>query len=126
MTYVNTKPVICEATGIDDNGEYTYTEFGTSQEKKEIKDDIDGYDIYAPYEHIMLVPILDPRYESVQYSDVDGYELVDVIYYDKIKSSKYSLPEVKLKGSWALYTNNVTVKRQISDDEFIEFGVPVE
>ena len=34
LTYVNTKPVICEATGIDDNGEYTYTEFGTSQEKK--------------------------------------------------------------------------------------------
>ena len=123
LTYVNTKPVICEATGIDNNGIYGYTNFGIPQESsEEVQQEVqqvDDYHVFEPNEHILLVPIPDPSTDGVQYLTIDGYELVGVTYYEFGWFALYG-------GSWAVYTNNAPVKCMGVDGEYLEFGEPVE
>ena len=119
ISFVNTEPVICEATGIDENGGYVYTDFGILEEKSEPKEEIDGYEVFGVNEHILLIPITDHRNYNYQYTNVDGYEIIDIVFYESGKTPVYS-------GSWALYTNNVPVKCQKVQGEYTEFGTPIQ
>ena len=118
--YVNEEEVSAIPTGVDNNNEYIYGDFGltefSSKREEETNDTID----YNPGEHILLVPISKPRSDTqVMYHE--GYTVEDIASYTFGRSKFYG-------GGYILYTNTEPVRCRITNEnrKCLEFGTPIE
>ena len=126
--YVNNEAVMCSSNGLNSDGEAVYNSFGTPEQVHSYEEEqTDGY-TFKPYEHIVSVPLSDPNDDIIQYDNIEGYELVDVI----ISATNTNRSPSMYKGSVAIYTNTVPVKcnsnkfnNTLNTVEYLEFGTPL-
>ncbi len=128
ILYTNEYPVECYSF-FDEGTEHIYNEFGTplGYEKKDNNVDNDGTKDFGIGEHIISVPIKDPRNYTIQHIGYDGYEAVGIAI------SSYGKSDVLSNwygGGAILYVNTEPVRCEISYYEgekgcYASFGTPI-
>ena len=118
LVYTNTEPVLCKCTGLDDNQEYVFTDFGYPENEHQFLEDTD-IKVFQEGEHIISVPITNPQNQNQQYEYHEGYEIVNVSFHTYGKT-------VQFGGASALYVNTEPVECERMNGEYTSFGTPVE
>lgn len=118
ILYVNTDTVICTATGMNEEGNYVYSDFGTPQNPV-IHEENDGITIFDTGEHVIAKPISNPTDDNQQYPTQEGYEVIGMDFYTTNTSGFYG-------GGWVLYRNTTPVVCVKTDGEYNTFGTPIE
>ena len=124
LLFVNRYPVICHGSGLDNDGNIIYSNFGEAigyVKPEEVKSKF--LKKFYEGEHILCVPIVeDPIKENKQYPYHEGYEVVGIAT---------TCDELSFDGACLLYVNNVPVtcsltKEKDGKEYYLTFGVPVE
>ena len=117
--YSNNELVEVKSTGIDENGNPIYGEFGkVLYSKGRVTDEDTEYITYQPGEHILAVAIPKMEVENYQIEYHEGYEPVDVAAYTFGRYYQYG-------GGYIVYQNTTKVKcRKNNDGSCTHFGTP--